>query len=380
MRSSSCIGLFLLILFVAFAPCYGQLQTLDVIGLYSDDNYTDCSLTTDGRRSKVYVVYKLLRTSRNGASFRLETGGGFNGVLLKEEPAVLAMGSVTEGAVYAFGRCMDSDVLLTTLTYYFPLRPPSCSWLEVKPHPGARYGTVEAIDCNGVALIGEGSRMHVNGNETCPCRTIRYGIIFVSGRFISPPYSYSVAADDTARVNGIPIFPVRSGRTPPPPTVKGIHRKQHALGVRADSAGAGVTPYEEKVARMADVYRRSPLVERNSVILNDCGFTFRWVPSDDTPAVEDEVIVGREHSGSPERIDPEQRIEFVRRVVDAGGMVALGKGYRISTPRDRVNRTVELITRLRRGESLSDEDIRGTALMFQRFRDSLLEATGEGKK
>jgi len=77
----------------------------------------------------------------------------------------------------------------------------------------------------------------------------------------------------------------------------------------------------------------------------------------------------------PARIDlgqlHEQIIQRFWSTIEAGGMVAFGAGelgsYELYTPRCQLEKTLGLLTKLKRGEALSEKDIRDTPLSNAAF-------------
>lgn len=154
---------------IAFAqPPGGQIM------IFADPLGTDCF--PKDRFPNVLQVYvvQIDAEGASGSQFKIETGGGFEGVFLGEELALtrgLKQGNSTTGTGIGYGECLVSPIHLLTLSYYCNGLSSECSYLEVTDAYEGERGELTSVDCSLPPLRQEtlGGRTYVNANPSCPC-------------------------------------------------------------------------------------------------------------------------------------------------------------------------------------------------------------------
>jgi hypothetical protein len=139
------------------------------IGIYVDTPaYTSCSFT-DAAAALVptYVVHKLC-PGATASQFMVVPGGGWNCTFTGEIIAVpTSIGSSLAGLSAAYGGCLASDILISTINWFCAGTSPACAYLEVVPDPAAPTGTIEVVDCAFIKHVGVGSMLFVNPGAGC---------------------------------------------------------------------------------------------------------------------------------------------------------------------------------------------------------------------
>ena len=139
------------------------------IGLYADEEGTQCNVTDAGTGEvNVYVVHKAT-TGAAASEWKIVADGGFAMAYLGESWEVTAMGDTRSGATVSYGGCMSSPVLLCTVTYMSYGVSTSCSSLQVVPDPSSTSGTIEVVDCSSNRISASGGKLIVNPDGSCPC-------------------------------------------------------------------------------------------------------------------------------------------------------------------------------------------------------------------
>lgn len=142
----------------------------DVIGLYSDQSYNDCTLSDGSARMvSVYVVHE---SSMGGmaSQFRLSAGSGANLSYVGETtPYTIVVGNTQSGITVGYGTCQRGDVLVVTVNYFASGTSSACSYIRVVPDPISANGTIEIVDCSFYASEGIGSKLVINPDGTCEC-------------------------------------------------------------------------------------------------------------------------------------------------------------------------------------------------------------------
>lgn len=161
------------------------------IGLFSDLNRTTCnmSITSAGGTKRVYV-YHLLAAGTTASMFGIKTTGltgdvdnecDMTGIayyisLYIGDPFYAApYDNDNAGIAFAYGSCNTTGLIyLMRITFVCAGIdvPPPCSSLEAVAAPDAPSGTIEVVDCADTKLIGNGSRLSINPDGTCPCGEI----------------------------------------------------------------------------------------------------------------------------------------------------------------------------------------------------------------
>lgn len=143
---------------------------MDEILLFSDANYTDCTLVdkSPGEVS-VYVVHRV-GGGRAGSQFQVLADDGVGLMYLGESsPYAIVIGSTQTGISVSYGECPYSDVLVATINYFTAGTSSTCSTLRVVPDPNSLTGTIEIATCDLNKLEASGSRMVVNSDGSCDC-------------------------------------------------------------------------------------------------------------------------------------------------------------------------------------------------------------------
>jgi hypothetical protein len=158
MKTRMAIGVAVLLV-LAPTNLYPQAE---VVGIFSDLAYTDCTLLDDlvSPRS-IYVVHK----NTSGAvsvRFRVEVGGGFTGVFLWFDAPGINLGDPFTGMTISYGTCMSGDVPFMTLHWMCDGSSPDCAWLRIVADPQAESGLIEAVDCSSNTFYPTGGVMSVN--------------------------------------------------------------------------------------------------------------------------------------------------------------------------------------------------------------------------
>jgi hypothetical protein len=183
------------------------------------------------------------------------------------------------------------------------------------------------------------------------------GVLYLYGNRLDPPYVF-VIEKDTLRVNGVQFVPTL--RREPPPVIKPtrIDSLEHQLRLRVDQEvfillGEGAS-YDSVVARAAEIYRSSSLVDSLRVV---GGTIVRYWKSDE--GRPDYVTIEREIPPPPI-----PRVELLRNTarVEAAGlqdghMLIWSEGQKLGVSRIHVQETEEQIQRLRERGWATLEDV-----------------------
>jgi hypothetical protein len=230
----------------------------------------------------------------------------------------------------------------------------------------------------GTGIVAKSEKGTSNANPLAG-GVILYGRLLPKG-----DYAFSGIGGDTLRLNGLPYWPLR-GRISaadllPPALVQEIREHSKGRHEFSDAAWKAVrrmhesgSSYTECLDAFAALYANCPLVEPGSVQKWERGIRFRW---------KDGTDVESHLSFENVSIQPFDRQKYHRelitefwRVVNAGGLVARGtvgmESYYITTPSTQLEKTVELLERISRGEQLSDKDVLNTPLSFKAFREDV---------
>jgi hypothetical protein len=195
------------------------------------------------------------------------------------------------------------------------------------------------------------------------------GVVYGYGVKLTPPYEFTKSEDGkTLYLNGL-IYAGPGDKEPPEVTITDEIRAMHELNERAlEEAGKGTTEYA-RLARMAAVYRSSPLVE--SVRRDSHRVYVKWVAY---PYEMGFILMEPPGCEKPEFDRDtfwEKQISRFWRIIDSGGMVVFGEKYHIFCPDSSVPKTLDQIARVRRGVSREDLDTRDTPLIDHNFLEDL---------
>lgn len=157
--------MFVLFLFWAGSAC-GQA---DVIALYSDQSYTDCSLTDGGAGSVIVYVVHESRSGSMASQFSLQAGSGVGLAYVNESSPFMFIGDTQSGITIAYGGCRSSQELIATITYFTTGASTTCSSIRVLPDPSSLTGTIEVLDCMNSRSEGLGGKLVINPDGSCGC-------------------------------------------------------------------------------------------------------------------------------------------------------------------------------------------------------------------
>jgi len=131
----------------------------DVIALYSDQSYEDCSLTDGGAGTvTVYIVHES-GSSRTASQFMIEPGSGVGLSYVSESTTFLFIGDTQSGITVAYAGCENAPVLVATITYFTTGTSSTCSTIRVVPDPNSLTGTIEVVDCSETKSEGVGGKL-----------------------------------------------------------------------------------------------------------------------------------------------------------------------------------------------------------------------------
>jgi len=153
-------------------PTNNNQQTWDEaagwIGVFADQNGTDCSLQDSGPGTVTYYVVQVGSQGATASEFKIETSG-FTGVYVgKTSPFPLIIGDdPMTGISIAYGACLTGPIHILSLTYTIDGSTPPCSWIRVVPHPVS--GDIGTVDCNNDLLSARGLTSYINNDGSCPC-------------------------------------------------------------------------------------------------------------------------------------------------------------------------------------------------------------------
>lgn len=195
------------------------------------------------------------------------------------------------------------------------------------------------------------------------------GLVYGYGVKLTPPYEFTKSEDGkTLYLNGL-IYDGPGDTPRQQGTVDEQMLARHELSVEAhEQAELGET-YEERLERLAAIYRSSPLVK--AVRRHPQGLYVTWVSDPDT---EQGVMLLRENQKTSDYDLATFRDELITRfwrIVNSGGMVAFGRKYHILVPSNVTPKTLEQIEHLQRGTLRERLDVKGTALENKQFLDDL---------
>lgn len=158
-----------LLALLALLPASIAQAQAGAIGLYADEAGTVCSVEDRGDgRVDVYVIHQAAPGAA-ASRWRIAAGGGFAMPYAGETWSVVAIGDTQSGATASYGACLSSPIVLARVTYVSMGASPPCAFLEVVPDPESSTGAIEVVDCASQTLVGAGSRLYVNPDDSCRC-------------------------------------------------------------------------------------------------------------------------------------------------------------------------------------------------------------------
>lgn len=203
------------------------------------------------------------------------------------------------------------------------------------------------------------------------------GLVYGYGVKLTPPYEFTKSEDrKTLYLNGM-VYAGPGDKEPSDIEVTEEARAAHELNVRAGEEAKKGTTYADRLARMAAVYRSSPLVE--SVRRDSHRVYVKWV------AYQHEMGFGLMERLLDERSEFDRNTFWEKlkssfwHTVDSGGMVVFGEKYHIFCPESSVPKTLEQIEHVGAGRPRDQLDVIETPLRNQRFLDDLYRRR-EGSK
>lgn len=142
----------------------------DVIALYSDQVYSNCTMVDSSPKMvSVYVVHE--NTSGVTASqFRVSTGSGAGLSYIGEtSPHATRLGDTQSGLSVAYGGCQYSTVLIAAISYFATGASATCSSIRVVADFNAPTGKIEVVDCSHFKSEGIGGKLVINPDGSCDC-------------------------------------------------------------------------------------------------------------------------------------------------------------------------------------------------------------------
>jgi hypothetical protein len=170
------------ILLMVFASVSHAQNPYGRIMLYSDAEFSSCSLASDVGPRGVFVVHDFA-TGVTGSWFKVENVSATGLSYLAElSEFPLTQGTSQDGVAISYEGCLSGTILLLTITYWGSGGSPACSQLEVVGDPASPRGEIEITPCGGPILDHTGGVLVVRGNATCPCsitpvRTTTWGAV-----------------------------------------------------------------------------------------------------------------------------------------------------------------------------------------------------------
>ena len=158
-----------LVLMVCASMAFAQAGS---IGIFSDNQGTDCNLWDNAVAPCDYYVVSVFHGGQTAAEFAAPV------------PSCLASMYLADGAIWAvnigdsqvgisigIGSCQAPPTHLLTLKFFCQmLTPPgACCYYPVIPHPASASGLIEGVDCNFTATFPTGGLGIVNPDGSCQC-------------------------------------------------------------------------------------------------------------------------------------------------------------------------------------------------------------------
>ena len=142
----------------------------DEISLYSDQRYENCELVDNGSGlAYVYVVHHVSSGAISSQFMLQESSGSALSYLGHDSEFPLVIGDPLTGMAVSYGKCLNSDVLLTVLSYFKSGSSDDCSYLQIVPDPTTFNEWITVIDCFQSRLEASGSRLVINPDGSCAC-------------------------------------------------------------------------------------------------------------------------------------------------------------------------------------------------------------------
>jgi|GEM_PF-2165130 len=137
------------------------------IGVFADQNGTDCGLQDSGTGTVTYYVVHGGSQGATAGEFKIETSG-FTGVSMGHvSPFPAVLGNDPEmGISIAYGACYSGAIEVLSVTYATSGTTPACSSIKIVAHPN---NGLNMVDCGNNLLTPRGLTSYVNTDGSCPC-------------------------------------------------------------------------------------------------------------------------------------------------------------------------------------------------------------------
>ena len=144
------------------------------ISLYSDANFSQCTLADNGPRlADVYVVHHIGPIVGNAylLAFKLTTSTGFTGSWVQDSvpTGMSGIGTSPSGLSISYQACRTGDVQVLRVTYQMFGTSSPCALILASPYPGADF--IETSNCSFDSFGVMGVALIVNPDGSCPCQS-----------------------------------------------------------------------------------------------------------------------------------------------------------------------------------------------------------------
>jgi len=147
-----------------------QLPPLGTIGVYADQNGTDCNLQDSGGLMTFYIVHKGMNGA-TAAQFKIETNN-FNGTYLSmSSPFETVIGDPMNGVSIGYGACLPGPAHIMTLNFQSTTPSPACASISIVPHPD--FDGIYVVDCDINLHPAQGMVSYINNDGSCPCGPVQ---------------------------------------------------------------------------------------------------------------------------------------------------------------------------------------------------------------
>jgi hypothetical protein len=150
--------------------CASAAAQTDEISLYSDPGYNNCELVDNGSGLVyVYVVHHISSGAVSSQFMIREGAGSALSYLGHQSEFRLTLGDPLSGMAVSYEKCLNSDVLVTVLSYFKSGSSDKCSYLQIVPDPSTLNEWITVFDCFESRLEASGSRLVINPDGSCAC-------------------------------------------------------------------------------------------------------------------------------------------------------------------------------------------------------------------
>jgi len=161
--------LLIIILVLAAGPAHAQGGW---IAPYGDPSGTDCAVWDAAPALLPVYIFHHSTPGATASRFAVELSGGaeWSLVYLADNPGFpWVQGDVWNGITVCYNECLAGPILVTTINFFGQGFSPTCSRIEVVPHPAAESGRVEVVDCADNIVTATGGPAIVNQDLGCIC-------------------------------------------------------------------------------------------------------------------------------------------------------------------------------------------------------------------